>query len=101
MSQMKKTVFATKMGGKFLWLLVLLLAFSQLLSLSTAVPITRTRRVMYELRDPVLSEDDRLAHMEKRGKVEGINGRTNIGLNDYPGSGANNRHTPRRGCIEC
>ncbi|KAK4768115.1 hypothetical protein SAY87_003256 [Trapa incisa] len=32
-------------------------------------------------------------------------GRLDIEINDYPGSGANNRHNPRpqlgRGCIDC
>ncbi|KAL1810248.1 hypothetical protein ACET3Z_027238 [Daucus carota] len=96
MSQMKETVFATRMGGGFLRLLVVLLAFSQLLSLN-AVPVTRTRSLMHDL-GHVVSEDNQV----RRGKVEGIIGRMNIELNDYPGSGANNRHTPRRGgCIEC
>ena len=27
--------------------------------------------------------------------------RVEVELNDYPGSGANNRHTPRRGCADC
>lgn len=34
-----------------------------------------------------------------------IRGGLDVELNDYPGSGANNRHTPKpqlgRGCIDC
>ena len=35
---------------------------------------------------------------------EESHGRMVVALNDYPGSGANNRHTPRpqfRGCADC
>ncbi|KAF8081197.1 hypothetical protein N665_0900s0005 [Sinapis alba] len=40
-----------------------------------------------------LPQQDTILDVEKRVTME---------LNDYPGSGANNRHLPRgRGCIDC
>lgn len=42
---------------------------------------------------------------EEVGEENIINGRMDVEVNDYPGSGANNRHTPRqqlgRGCVDC
>lgn len=46
---------------------------------------------------------DTQKNMEKNWEVKTIIGRMNVEVNDYPGSGANNRHTPKRGggCVEC
>ncbi|KAL8091513.1 hypothetical protein AgCh_033946 [Apium graveolens] len=89
------------MEGNFIGLLVLLLAFSQLLSLN-AVPLTRTRSLMHQLHGHAISEDNHLAHVDRGGKVKTVIGRMNlVELNDYPGSGANNRHSRRRSCIDC
>ncbi|KAJ9677430.1 hypothetical protein PVL29_022425 [Vitis rotundifolia] len=41
-----------------------------------------------------VSEVSFLNNMEKIWEEQNIRGRTDVELNDYPGSGANNRHTP-------
>ncbi|KAM7475631.1 hypothetical protein LguiB_022874 [Lonicera macranthoides] len=40
------------------------------------------------------------ANTENNREGQSTVGRMNIELNDYPGSGANNRHTPRH-CADC
>ncbi|XP_018630150.1 uncharacterized protein [Nicotiana tomentosiformis] len=51
-------------------------------------------------------ENTHMANMEERLEVEETIRRVmEAEINDYPGSGANNRHTPRpqlgRSCVEC
>ncbi|GLT43569.1 hypothetical protein SLA2020_175080 [Shorea laevis] len=72
-----------------LHLLVLLLGLSHILCLN-AVPATRIGSVVDQIRVQV-SEN---IHLNQDGDI--INPRLMLELNDYPGSGANNRHTPSK-----
>ncbi|XP_044485429.1 uncharacterized protein LOC123210997 [Mangifera indica] len=82
-------------GSLFRLLLGTSLVFSLLLSLD-AVPVTRTGNLMHK------SQVDQLPVETTRVTIIG---RMDVELNDYPGSGANNRHTPRppmgKGCVDC
>ncbi|CAL5330647.1 unnamed protein product [Camellia sinensis] len=85
-------------------LLVVLLCLSHLTYLN-AIPITRTRNLMLESQGYGVSENTHLANTEERMEEERIGRRMDVEVNDYPGSGANNRHTPfprlGRGCVDC
>ncbi|KAH7852457.1 hypothetical protein Vadar_024993 [Vaccinium darrowii] len=96
-----------KANFSHLLVLVLLCLSSHLISLN-AVPITRTRSLMHgSPLDNGVSEDTHLVKPEEKLEAERIEiRRVDIQLNDYAGSGANNRHTPypklgRGGCVEC
>ncbi|CAA2963216.1 Hypothetical predicted protein [Olea europaea subsp. europaea] len=58
------------------------------------------RSIYEQTLDLILQESE-----EQKLSLEGIKRRIDAELNDYPGSGANNRHTPRpqlgRGCMDC
>ncbi|GLU12383.1 hypothetical protein SLE2022_290680 [Rubroshorea leprosula] len=73
-----------------LHLLVLLLGLSHILCLN-AVPVTRIGSVVDQIRVRQVSEN---IHLNQDGNI--INPRLMLELNDYPGSGANNRHTPSK-----
>ncbi|GKV27990.1 hypothetical protein SLEP1_g37095 [Rubroshorea leprosula] len=74
-----------------LHLLVLLLGLSHILCLN-AVPVTRIGSVVDQIRVRQVSENIHLKNQD--GNI--INPRLMLELNDYPGSGANNRHTPSK-----
>ncbi|KAM7471415.1 hypothetical protein LguiA_009598 [Lonicera macranthoides] len=81
-------------------LVVVLLGFSHLLCLN-AVPFSRTRSFVHGSHGVhEVSEINHLANTENNREGQSTVGRMNIELNDYPGSGANNRHTPRH-CADC
>uniref|UniRef100_A0A7N0UA78 Uncharacterized protein n=1 Tax=Kalanchoe fedtschenkoi TaxID=63787 RepID=A0A7N0UA78_KALFE len=85
-------------------LLVVLLGLSQLIICLHAVPATRTSRLDHQAYQ--VSENTHLANADDvtAAYVELLNGsRMDIELNDYPGSGANNRHTPKppQRCGDC
>ncbi|XAR50039.1 hypothetical protein NMG60_11004253 [Bertholletia excelsa] len=92
-------------GTSSLHLLVVLLCFSFLFSFNNAVPVTRTRTLMQESQDHGLPENTHLENAEERLLGERTVGRMDLEINDYPGSGANNKHTPNpkpwRGCSDC
>ncbi|KAL3748478.1 hypothetical protein ACJRO7_009683 [Eucalyptus globulus] len=77
-------------------MLVALLTFSLLVSSNIAVPITRTGSLMHRPR--VHYAIPAKAHVMKQGRnLEGsvVSRRMTVKLNDYPGPGSNNRHTPK------
>lgn len=94
------------MAAPFFRLFITFLCFSYTINYCfiNAVPVTRSRSLVLldisQEQHNVLSEN--IIRMEKtrREVLEAEEMR-----NDYPGSGANNRHTPRsqlgRGCVEC
>ncbi|XVF54326.1 hypothetical protein PTKIN_Ptkin05aG0172200 [Pterospermum kingtungense] len=75
-------------------LLVVLLGLSHIICLN-AVPVTRTESLMHGLQLHQVAENGLLVTAEKSSEAQIIEGRMDVELNDYPGSGANNRHTPR------
>ncbi|KAF8039361.1 hypothetical protein BT93_B1790 [Corymbia citriodora subsp. variegata] len=93
-------------SSKAFHMLLALLTFSLLVSSNMAVPVTRTGSLMQ--RPKVHYPIPVKAHVMKEGRnLEGqlVSRRMTVKLNDYPGSGANNRHTPKpqsgRVCIDC
>ncbi|KAJ4824199.1 hypothetical protein Tsubulata_013053 [Turnera subulata] len=93
------------MAGTLLHLLVLFLGISHFLICSNAAPITRTERLMHG--PQVIIPEDTLQITEEKNswKEDAVSdGRMLVSLNDYPGIGANNRHTPRPQfgrCVDC
>ncbi|XXG70585.1 hypothetical protein AAC387_Pa07g0029 [Persea americana] len=81
------------MGTNILHLLVILVVFHQLISLNF-VPITRTRGLLQEPRYQTVLDNGHQAITEETWKGEDIDGNVDLENRDYPGSGANNRHTP-------
>ncbi|KAE8681348.1 cyclic dof factor 3-like [Hibiscus syriacus] len=75
-------------------ILVILLGLSQITSLN-AVPVSRIGNPMHGSRVHQVQENTHLIQVGKSSESEIIKGRMFVELNDYPGSGANNRHTPR------
>ncbi|KAH6781605.1 transmembrane protein [Perilla frutescens var. hirtella] len=77
--------------------MVVILCFSFHMSMNGAIPFTRSSNLVQEIH-----EVSKTALLENPNFVVR---RVEIELNDYPGSGANNRHTPRpqlgRGCNDC
>ncbi|XP_044477691.1 uncharacterized protein LOC123204939 [Mangifera indica] len=98
------TVSEMAESSLFRRLLVTSLVFSLLVSLN-AVPVTRIGNFMNGSQVYELLEKTPLVTGEKSWEKNTIVGRMGVELNDYPGSGANNRHTPRtqlgRGCVDC
>ncbi|XXG87660.1 hypothetical protein AAC387_Pa11g2292 [Persea americana] len=81
-----------------LHLLVILLGFNHLISLNEAVLLTTgSRRMLQEPQYHILASGDAQEKdpPEELWKEELINGRMDIENTDYPGSGANHRHTPK------
>ncbi|XP_073290618.1 uncharacterized protein [Primulina huaijiensis] len=84
--------------------LLVILCFSCIIGLSGAIPFTRNGNLVQK------SQSYRsVADMENKGERWELNTKKRrlmeIEVDDYPGSGANNRHTPRtqlgRGCPDC
>ncbi|CAN4086328.1 unnamed protein product [Withania somnifera] len=89
----------------FLW-------FSHAIGFINAVPITRSANLVMEIPQEhyKVLENNHMVKMEEKLEVEETTIRrvletAEIDNHDYPGSGANNRHTPRlplgRSCAEC
>ncbi|KAF9626210.1 hypothetical protein IFM89_031337 [Coptis chinensis] len=84
------------MAATSLHLLLILLFCSQIISMS-AVPISRTRTLLQESQiHEVLTSPNSQGITEDTWEEELINGRMILqNTNDYPGSGANGKHTPK------
>ncbi|XP_010917058.1 uncharacterized protein [Elaeis guineensis] len=67
--------------------LVIVLAFSHLIDFSHAVPSTRAQRMMQETGNHGAVTETAQEYVR--------NERMDLDINDYPGSSANDRHTPR------
>ncbi|CAK9183738.1 unnamed protein product [Ilex paraguariensis] len=84
------------MPANLLHLLVIFVAFSHLIFLN-ADPTLRARRLLHEGDDSYLSGNTHKIMVVEALEEGLINGRMDLEnhLNDYPGYGANNRHTPK------
>ncbi|KAH0773629.1 hypothetical protein KY290_010766 [Solanum tuberosum] len=73
-------------------LFLVFLCFSQVIYLN-AIPITRCNSLVYKTQQ---HENTQMENMEVESMKLGdaVIRRMEVEVNDYPGSGANNRHTP-------
>ncbi|KAG8388692.1 hypothetical protein BUALT_Bualt02G0151800 [Buddleja alternifolia] len=78
-------------------LIVIVLCFCSLICMNGAISFTRSRNLMQKPEGYEVKRAPSENYIEKSSnyKVENTMRRMEIQLNDYPGSGANNRHTPR------
>ncbi|KMT10811.1 hypothetical protein BVRB_5g114650 [Beta vulgaris subsp. vulgaris] len=84
---------------------IVLLGFSCIIGIN-AVPTTRTKSLMHgnlaSFRASRNSHLDAVEAMQDGNILKERKMQQTIELQDYPGSGANNRHTPRsRECVDC
>ncbi|KAK9748060.1 hypothetical protein RND81_02G032800 [Saponaria officinalis] len=83
-------------------MLVIILGLS-LLNRLNAIPITRSKNLMHEY-STSFQPSMKSHHENREGRMKGR--RLEVEIEDYAGSGANNRHTPRASqfggvCVDC
>ncbi|URD78766.1 hypothetical protein MUK42_02024 [Musa troglodytarum] len=80
-------------GMTSLRLLLISLALAHLVAASHAVPSTRDGRMLRGCITslPVVGDAVRVVNEDEEAKIQ----RMDIEINDYPGSGPNDRHTPK------
>uniref|UniRef100_A0A804L5R9 Uncharacterized protein n=1 Tax=Musa acuminata subsp. malaccensis TaxID=214687 RepID=A0A804L5R9_MUSAM len=76
-------------GMTSLRLLLISLALAHLIAASHAVPSTRDGRMLRGCRS--VGDAVQVINEDEEAKIQ----RMDIEINDYPGSGANDRHTPK------
>ncbi|XP_062168475.1 uncharacterized protein LOC133874622 [Alnus glutinosa] len=87
-------------------LLVFLLVFSHHICLN-AVPVTRIGSLKHGPQVPQVSQITHMVAAGEKWEEQTLAGRMDVELHDYPGTGANNRHTPKppaqygRVCSDC
>ncbi|XWS60529.1 hypothetical protein CRYUN_Cryun07bG0043700 [Craigia yunnanensis] len=91
---MKDCYSKSAMESTLFRLLVVLLGLSHIICLN-AVPVTRIGSLIHGPQAHQVPENTHLVTAEKSSEAQIIQGRMVVELNDYPGSGANNRHTPK------
>ncbi|KAL9227358.1 hypothetical protein vseg_003054 [Gypsophila vaccaria] len=79
-------------------IVIIILGFSYISGVY-AVPFSRTKSLtMHEYRLPSIKPS--INSFSEIKKVN-IQGKMDVELEDYPGSGPNDRHTPRVACVDC
>ncbi|KAJ7978436.1 putative Transmembrane protein [Quillaja saponaria] len=98
--------FVVGMAGTLFHLLVILLGLTSITCLK-AVPVTRSDSLMHGSQVLGVPENTHQVSSERIWEEKTIADRMDLELHDYPGSGANNRHTPKpagywkAGCADC
>ncbi|XP_057792244.1 uncharacterized protein LOC131009052 [Salvia miltiorrhiza] len=88
------------MAGTCIRVMVVILCLYFHMSLNGAIPFTRSSNLVQKIQNGQVAEGSLLENPNL------VMRRMEIEVNDYPGSGANNRHTPRPqlgrgGCSDC
>ncbi|XP_020090893.1 uncharacterized protein LOC109711928 isoform X2 [Ananas comosus] len=76
-------------------LFLILLVFCSLIISSTSIPPTRIQRTLHEGGERLIEDFKQEERMEEAAVDDVINARMDLESNDYQGSGANDRHTPK------
>ncbi|KAI3454684.1 hypothetical protein Pfo_011347 [Paulownia fortunei] len=88
------------MAGSCIRIFLVVLCFSYLICKNGAIPFTRSRNLIHKPQNYEVAKRVLLGNFEESWKMMDTTiRRMEIEVNDYPGSGANNRHTPRKSTV--